>query len=339
MSIHEKLKQLKDKEIVIARLLQPSFEQEHKFIDPIDLFKRERHAMRFIYIAKESKLSLLDTSDIIASFIDHLNHPDTYHPRVFNDESSDTSIIQKFEQQIKNNPIVNSFIKLIRCYQHFVMAYDVSLNNPFVRYPQGILYHDLLKICKDIVIIPEEFDIMRETPAPIQVDPRDAEILADLEIFEDLESDDDISSSTGIQQSQIIRDREMARQLQYNINLPLYGAEQSPLNVNNQIQNRITQRSRHQSPRPSVSVSFTSTASSLIPKNLKGTKSEPKKIICFACLTNEPNYIGIPCGHTLTCHDCHSGWLNVNKNNLKCPICKGEVSKCIRLHLNEDDTK
>jgi hypothetical protein len=70
--------------------------------------------------------------------------------------------------------------------------------------------------------------------------------------------------------------------------------------------------------------------------DLKAEEAKANKVICFACMTNEPNYVSVPCGHTLACHECQPLWWK--SPFPKCPQCKGIISQCMRLHMQIEES-
>mgnify|MGYP000971939868 CR=1 FL=1 len=72
--------------------------------------------------------------------------------------------------------------------------------------------------------------------------------------------------------------------------------------------------------------------------NLKGEEAKPMTMTII-CMTNSPDYVAVPCGHTLTCHTCYSQWWKKDhyQRYPRCPQCKGPIEQCIKLFLQVDE--
>lgn len=118
--------------------------------------------------------------------------------------------------------------------------------------------------------------------------------------------------------------------------LPVYGANQSGLGINSRPYhpNRMLNNAYAERFRTTIYPRVDSTP---VISNLEGEESKPITIICVICLTNKPNYVSVPCGHTLTCHTCHPQFWNTSPKP-KCPQCKGSIDNCMKLFLQVDES-
>jgi hypothetical protein len=62
-------------------------------------------------------------------------------------------------------------------------------------------------------------------------------------------------------------------------------------------------------------------------------KSKLIKIICTICMENQPDWVVVPCGHSISCNSCYS---DTKDNITECPTCRGKISSCMRIHLQEE---